>query len=390
MVASSGISFCNYFFSSTLPIYATILSGTTATAGLMMGVYTLAALIVRPLSGVLSDRIGRTRLLILGALLCTVACALYHFAAIFLLLILFRALHGVGFGIHSTCGGAVAADVIPPSRMAEGIGYFGLYGTIAAAIAPGIALSIIGEGTISGFQNLFILSALISLGSLIADCFIRYERKGNKGKEQSGIAPEKSTQTNLPKTFLGFEYAVFKPAAALVLVYFALSSVTSFLALFAIDRNLGNIGLFFSVNAAGLLLSRVYLGKLADRRGQDIIIIPGILLLALGLALIPSVRSLPALLLVAFPIGFAQGAVAPAINALMFNSCSPQRRGTASAAYFSSIDIGYGVGSVVFGVVAARFGYTVVFLSAMLACLLALVVYLAGVAGKHAVYATTK
>lgn len=386
MVASTGISFCNYFFSSTLPIFATQLSGTTATAGLMMGAYTFTSLIVRPLSGSLSDRFGRTRLLVAGALLCSLACALYHFAGLFVLLILFRALHGVGFGIHSTCAGAMAADVIPPSRRSEGIGFFGMYSTVAAAIAPGIALAIIGTGTLSGFQRLFTLAALISLGSMLADTFIRYERRDRAAGQQPAQRQTSQTESAaLPPTLFGFEYAVFQPVAVLVLVYFALSSVASFLAMFALQRGLGNVGVFFSVNAAGLLVSRLFLGKVADQRGEAVVVIPGILLLALSLALIPGARSLPLLCLLAFPIGLAQGSVGPSINALMFNRCTPQRRGTASAAYFSSIDIGYGLGSIAFGLVAANFGYTAVYLIAALSCLLALPVYLTGTAQRKRV-----
>ena len=144
MLSSTGISFCNYFFFSALPIYAQNITGTVASAGLMTAAYTLAALAIRPLSGVFADKFGRTKLLILGAILCSIACMLYHYAAILLVLIVIRSLHGIGFGMHSTAGGAVAADVIPKSRMAEGLGYFGLYGTIAAAIAlssPGSARS---------------------------------------------------------------------------------------------------------------------------------------------------------------------------------------------------------------------------------------------------------
>jgi MFS family permease len=349
MIASAGISFCNYFFFSTLPIYAQKISGTAACAGLMTGVYTLAALAVRPLSGILADKMGRTKLLILGALLCTIACALYNFASVLILLIFMRILHGIGFGMHSTSGGAVAADVIPKSRMAEGLGYFGLYGTIAAAVAPGIALSIIENGETQNFQTLFILAALVSFASMIIDCFITYERKNKKVVNSSTLLknPAVSDSENLPKTFLGFEYAVFLPAAVLILLYIAMSSVTSFLPLFALEKHLGNIGLFFTINAMGLFLSRLLLGKVADKRGVDVVVIPSLIVSAICFVLIPFINSLFYLLLIAFPLGLAQGAIGPAINTLMFNRCSLERRGTASAAYFSSIDIGYGFGSVI-------------------------------------------
>lgn len=81
--------------------------------------------------------------------------------------------------------------------------------------------------------------------------------------------------------------------------------------------------------------------------------------------------------------GLAQGAVAPALNMMMFKRCSAQRRGTASAAFYSSIDLGLGIGSIVVGVIAAGFNYYVVYLGAMTFALLALTIYLSGIAKNN-------
>jgi len=400
MAASLGISMCNYFFFSTLPLYAQKMTGSAALAGLMTGAYTLAALAVRPLAGSLSDRIGRTRLLIAGAALCALSCLCYRLAPVLALLLAVRALHGVGFGVHSTAGGAVAADVIPKSRMGEGIGYFGLYGTIAAAVAPGIALAIVDDGRVESFGFLFFLSAAVSAASAALDCCIGYERKAARtraakpapsavpaaagDRAAAGAAPGEGRKptagppTGLPKTYLGFEAGVLQPALVLVLLYVGLSGVTSFLSLFALDRKLGNVGLFFTVNAAGLFLSRVLLGRLSDERGPGIVVIPGVAVLAACLAAIPFARSLAFLYALAFPLGLAQGAVGPALNALMFDRCSASRRGTASAAYFSAIDVGYGIGSIALGFVAAGLGYYAVYALSAAAAVAALLVYALG------------
>ena len=385
MIASAGISFCNYFFFSTLPIYAQNLSGSIVYAGLMTGVYTLAAMAVRPFSGILSDKFGRTRLLIVGACICSIACALYNFASGLIILIVVRMINGIGFGIHSTCAGAVAADVIPKSRMTEGLGYFGLYGTIAAAVAPGIALSIVGNGETWKFHALFILATTVSLASMLFDCFITYERKNktNLTNEPNFENLPSSDVELLPKTWFGFEYAVFIPAAVVTLLHVALSSVTSFLTLFALERDLGNVGLFFTFNAAGLFLSRVLFGKVVDKRGADTVVIPAIIVRAACFALIPFINSLICLYIVSVPLGLAQGAVVPAIYALMFNRCSPRRRGTVSAAFASSIDIGYGMGSIAFGFIASMFNYYFVYFGAMLFSIFALIIYCKGIANSR-------
>ena len=380
MLSSTGISFCNYFFFSALPIYAQNITGTVASAGLMTAAYTLAALAIRPLSGVFADKFGRTKLLILGAILCSIACMLYHYAAILLVLIVIRSLHGIGFGMHSTAGGAVAADVIPKSRMAEGLGYFGLYGTIAAAIAPGIALTLVQDNTQSEFDTLFFISAIICIISMVINTLISYERKCPRTsagtlKKESVSECSLTEKKDLPKTFLGFEYAVFPLGAILMLIFFGQSSINSFLSLFAMERSFGNIGLYFTFNAAGLFLSRIFLGKIADRKGPNVLIVPGITILVVSFALIPFVATKLQLILLGFPIGIAQGAIGPAINTMIFQRCSVERRGTASAAYFSAIDMGYGLGGIVLGLVAAAFNYYALFFVAAFFALMALIAY---------------
>jgi MFS family permease len=155
----------------------------------------------------------------------------------------------------------------------------------------------------------------------------------------------------------------------------ALSSVISFLPLLALERDLGNTGLFFTVNALGLLVSRLFIGKITDKRGTDIIVMPGIIVRAVCLVLIPFINSLALLFALAFPLGLAQGSVMPALNALIFNRCSPGRRGTASAAYASSVDIGYGIGPIGLGFLAAATNYYIVYSGTAAIALTALGIY---------------
>ena len=124
------------------------------------------------------------------------------------------------------------------------------------------------------------------------------------------------------------------------------------------------------------------MGRIADRRGADIIVIPSLTVLAMLFFLIPFVNSRLYLFMIALPLGLVQGGVGPAINSLMFKICSEERRGTVSAAYFSSVDLGLGIGSIIFGCIAATFGYCFVYWGAMVLSIMALVIYLIGVSQK--------
>jgi MFS family permease len=302
-------------------------------------------------------------------------------------------LNGVGFGIHSTAAGAVAADVIPKSRMMEGMGYFFLYATIAFAIAPGISLSIIGEGQIEKFRFLFILASLVALLSMALDSCITYERRRGKspvptdrkeGEKVDNIAFNNTTDLRiLPNTFFGFEYGVFLPAFLVLLIYFSQSSVMSFLPLYSLEFKMGNIGLFYTFLAIGMFMSRLSTGKIGDKHGSNIVIIPALTILMLSYLLIPFIHTWIILLLTAFPIGFAIGAVTPTLNALIINKCSPYHRGTASAAFFSAVDLGVGVGSIFFGFIITFFTYTYMFWGSFVFTFLSLIIYIFGLAKKR-------
>lgn len=383
MLAAMGTSFCNYFFFTGMPLYAEKLTGSTVYVGITTAAYSLAALVIRPVAGVLSDRIGRVKILMIGAAICTLACIGYGLSASLLLLLVFRALNGMGFGMHSTCAGAVVADVTPPSRMTEGIGFFGLYGTVAQAIAPTIALALIGGKSMGEFRTLFFVSAAICAVSFLCDSGISYERK----RRRAGANPDPGDRIvekvperpldQLPKTFLGFEYAVFLPTAVILLAHTGLAAISSFVALHAEGRGItSGVGMYFTVSAAGVLVSRFLLGRIVDRRGADVVVLPGLVVMTLSLVLLGYVRSLPALLVLAFPNGLAQGAVSPTMNSLLFRRCSPQRRGTASAAFFAAIDIGFTIGPILLGLVAEKLGYTHLYWLAGVFTALAFVFYL--------------
>jgi MFS family permease len=209
------------------------------------------------------------------------------------------------------------------------------------------------------------------------------ERGGRQTRENASVETgpaARLTADALPKTLFGFEYAVFLPVAVLILLFFAQSSVNTFLTLFAEYRSLGNIGLFFTFSSVGLLVSRILFGRLTDRRGPDIVVIPGIIGIILCMSLIPFVRTTGFLFALGLPMGLFNGAVFPTINSLIFKRCSPQRRGTASAAYFAAIDLGFTIGGFVFGFVSDKLGYGSLYWAGAGLSAIALLLYLKAMA----------
>lgn len=122
----------------------------------------------------------------------------------------------------------------------------------------------------------------------------------------------------------------------------------------------------FSINAIGMISSRFVMNRLVKRFGEFQMILINTIIFSGCVFLLTQVTSLYQLLIIAFPAGFAMGSVAPIINTYLILSVPGNKKRTANALYFSALDTGYGIGSVIWGFVAMIIYVQVFYLSAVL------------------------
>jgi MFS family permease len=121
---------------------------------------------------------------------------------------------------------------------------------------------------------------------------------------------------------------------------------------------------------------------LSDRFGRAVVIAPGLGLAALGLVVLSTATTLTAFLAVAVLYGLAFAAAQPAMMALVVDRAAPNRRGAAMGTFSMAMDLGIGLGSIVWGVVAQAAGYQAMYLAASVVALVALVVFVVGWRGQ--------
>jgi MFS family permease len=179
----------------TLPLYVLSLGGGTAAAGLMIGLFTGAAVLIRPFAGWALDAYGRRLLLLAGLAAFVLASAAYGWVATVALLVVLRPIHGLGFGVFTVSSGALAADLTPKSRLGEGMGLIGVTWSLSMATGPPLGLAIVHR---YGFPPLFPVAAAIAAASLVLALFPHYPRL---------------THTRRPFSFAGmFDRAALFPA----------------------------------------------------------------------------------------------------------------------------------------------------------------------------------
>ena len=104
--------------------------------GVILSIYTVSALIIRPFSGYLLDTFNRKFLYILSYALFTLIFAGYIWGNLLYLFILLRIIHGLTFGMVTIGGNTIVVDILPSEHRGEGLGYYGLTNNLALCIAP--------------------------------------------------------------------------------------------------------------------------------------------------------------------------------------------------------------------------------------------------------------
>lgn len=351
--------FCGFqMLLPTLPLFAKSLGGSDTALGWIVGSATIASLIIRPVAGVVLDKIGRKGILTAGVFIMILVTLVFGWLPSVGAIIAVRFMHGIGWGMASTASSTIASDKIPKSRFGEGMGYFSLSSSLAMALAPGIALGIFAA---HGFKTLTFWSAGLSAAVLLLSFFVRNTQK-----------PE--FQETKVKAAI-YEKASIVPSVIMFLVCVTYGSITGFLSIYATEAGIQNIGVFFSVYAVTLLVSRPLSGKLTDRFGFSSVIYPGLLLLAGAMILLSRAASLPAFLVCAAVYGLGLGSVQSSLQAMAIVRAPKERRGAANATFFTGFDGGIGFGSVIGGMIASLAGYSGMYLYLSLFVIFAGILY---------------
>lgn len=334
-----------YGLVSALPLYATdILSRSDEDAGLLMTIFLISAIIVRPFSGKLLDLVGKRKVLWTTFFLYLLCTALYYFVVPFEALLVLRLVQGIFFSIATTASGSLAADNIPVSRRGAGLGYFVMSTNLAVVVGPLVTLTIIQYFS---YDMMFLmLTALLIIGA-IAALMIPADKKLSTPPAKSRL-----TWNDL------FEKKALPIALNACIVGFSYAGVLSYLSIYSQQKGVLHLtSSFFAVFAIVMLVTRPLTGRIFDEKGPKYIIIPGLISFIVGLVLLAFMNSSFLFLLSGAFIGLGYGAVVPSFQTLAIQSTTHERSGYATATFFTLFDTGLAIGSFLLGIIATQFGY---------------------------------
>lgn len=353
----------------TLPIFASDKGGTDTEIGLIVGMFSFSAVFLRLFVGIASDKIGKKTLLLAGVAICLIGTASYPAAATISIMLMLRAVHGIGFGISTTLYGTVVSDIIPASRRGEGLGYFGTGNAVSISVGPFLGLWLMESFS---FTVMFIVAASSLLASFVCTSFVKGETKAERAAAKAAAAAEQ-----VPLVYRFVERKAIMPSLLGMLMGLSFGGIVGFITLLGKEANISNIGFFFLVVAVSEVLIRLVSGKIFDTKGRFWVLFPSALLCIVGTVLLYFTDTLWLLLLAGGFYGAGFGAMFPALQAWVINRVEPHRRGVATATFYNAFDLGIGLGAIVLGVIVAWTDYATMFLISSVFFVVYLVIYFA-------------
>jgi MFS family permease len=324
------------------------IGGSTAVAGLFLGFLTYASALSAPFSGSIVDRIGQRRVLVATSLIIAAFSAMYAVTTSYRLMLALVVLHGFFWSGLLTASGAYMAAILPPSRRAEGLGYWGFASIIAIGIAPSLGFVVYHFGWFTMCVEMVALNLIMT--------FIAWRLPDIHPAVPTNDAPF-DLVAHVSSFHEHVEWRVVLLAITMSLVSFGYGALTSFSALFADWLGVAPRGLFLIAMAVTMLGGRLLIGRAIDRIGHRRVLLPSLATCAIGMAVTAAATG-PVLLAVGgglFGLGF--GLMWPAFGALALGIAGPAKSGAAYGAMIAAFDTGIGTGSSALGAMVAKFGY---------------------------------
>ncbi|WP_400241563.1 MFS transporter [Niallia sp. JL1B1071] len=358
-----------YFLLVSLPIYIIReLNEKQSSAGLVVTVFIITAILIRPVAGNLMQKVGKKAIFLTSLLIFLVASIFYIFTDSLSGLLIVRALHGIGFGMATTATGTIVADILPSSRRGEGMGYYSMSMNLAMVIGPFIGLQAINSW---GTSTLFILAIIFAFLAILTGGFMKIEHAAEMEKVEIEGTEKKGFRFNQIIENTAVKISII--AAMFGIVY---SSILSFVSVYAENRGFISVsGYFFVVYAIFMLMARPFAGKWFDRYGANKIVYPCIVLFSAGMILLGMAESEWMFLLSAALIGLGYGSMFPCLQTIAIQKAAPHRRGLATATFLSIFDIGIGFGSYIVGIIGDAIGLNAFYAFSSIYILIGIAVY---------------
>jgi len=342
----------NFFMLVPVTVLLTVewFDASVGVGGAVAGALLAGAVSARPLAGILLARfpprallMGTTATTTVVTVMCLLPLDIVTFSAL-------RFVSGFAFGIGSTATLTVAVAAAPVARRGEVTGNFGLSNSLGAAVGPAAGLNVANH---LGYEAVVVMvSACVFLGFLAAAALPRATSVAG----DAGASADRGLRRF-------FEPRALPLCVVVGLIGITYSSVFGYLDAWSNERELTDWApWFFVAYSAMVLLVRPTTGRLLDRHGPLPVILPAMLVLALSMVLVATMRGPAAVVLAGTVCGLGMGVILCGATVLAVMIAPPGRVPVTASTFYMFLDGAVAGGPMLLGLAVPHTGYANLYL----------------------------
>lgn len=337
MAASFFFMFSTMFVNPLINGYAKELGASSAFAGIIVGIMSLAAMFLRPVAGNLTDKFSKYRLSFIGGALIFVGVMGYVLTPSSGWLLLFRLINGTGYVLCTVCMTTWLAFLVPRQHVGEAMGFYGLMNALAMALAPAVSINIYQK---IGYRTSLLASAVSALLMIVAIQFVG-----------DHALPKKRVRTQ-KKSFKIIQFNVL-PVAILTTLFAIPYFVTQAdIVTYVEQKHLTvAVGSYFLIYAVVLLIIRVGLKRYFDTIRFGVWFWLSLVSTAAYIILLAIMNNDWQMALAAALMASGYGIIYSVLQSTALLLAPIEEQGLASATFYLGLDIAMAFGPMISGVI---------------------------------------
>ena len=333
-------------FTPILPQYANLLGIDATVLSYVYSLYNVALIVCLIPAGVMADRLGRVKTIVIGLILFAVSSLMLAFVKDLTQFAIARTIEGVGSALATPAVFVLTTDLAPTDRRGSGMGFTATLETVGYLASPTVG-GIIAQtfGLTFPFYAAFLLALLSAVFVLpIKD---RARALGSSPSVSSPLAAYRSLRQNLSENrslptlcFRGFIIGITQGLYVLIFVLYMS---------FRLGMAPVQIGFAFSLISGSILAFTFFAGHFSDRYGRKPFVILGGIIIASGVVAFSFANSLLEVYLVCLILGLGVALNNAPINALLADSIIPDMRAKVMGGYEVIVSLGRTLGLLLLG-----------------------------------------
>jgi MFS family permease len=334
-----------------LPIFAKDLDPSGELVGVVVSAWFLARVFIEIPSGLLSDRMGRRRLFLLGIGLSVLGSGLCAIAPTIHFLILGRAVWGLGIALFFLNNTAILFDLFDPAIRGRAVSTFQGIEFIGSLIGGPVGGLVAG---VLSYNTVFYLTLGLTSGSFI----LALTSTTIRNLESNAATPRRPLAWRNALTELT-RWPILVICTICFTRMFIMNGVMSTIFPLYLHENLGFavslIGVTVGARTGGFTLATLASGYLTDRFGRKRIIILGLIVETPCMIAYTFLNAFPFILICGFIDALGAGLTWTTLTVFLADVVDPASRGLALGLYRTFMDVGGIIGPIIFVAVAAAF-----------------------------------